>query len=79
MRYLFILALVGLAACGGTMKPFPGPNGRPAFTAICSPGDTGTCFQRLAASCQGAYDILDSTASGNVHTITAECRAPQRN
>lgn len=87
MRYLFILALVGLAACA--MKtPFTGPDGRQAYSLRCPPisGGIGGCYQQAGQLCPAGYDVIDGRSStvGTINstggviasqqTLTFQCR-----
>jgi hypothetical protein len=75
MRYLIVLSLVALAACGTRVTESTGPDGRPAFTMRC-PSDAGICYQEAAKRCPGGYEVIGSGQVGpaNHPTLTVVCR-----
>ncbi len=67
MGRLFLLAIVGLAACDTvTARHFVGPDGSPQWWNIECHGDTSVCWRQAGAQCPHGYEVVDRSQHDDV-------------
>jgi hypothetical protein len=69
------LLAAALAACSSGPPLFL-RDGRATQQVQCpAAGDRDSCLQQARAQCGGAYDVVDESSSGGIHTLVFACRA----